>query len=119
VILGTVTADGVPTIELSAGGVDWTAVVDTGFNGDLELPRALQKEVNARFLCRIRSLLAGGHTIEEDNFLVDFAFDGAIVTAEATFTETREILIGTGLLNAYRLEIDFPKRALRLEKTNS
>lgn len=98
------------------GGTDWTGVVDTGFNGDLELPSSLKAVVNAQFLCRIRSLLAAGQTIEEDNFLVEIPFDGSIVTAEATFTETNEILIGTGLLRRYRLEIDFPKVTLRLEK---
>ena len=41
-IHGTVSADGVPTITLSIGSQDWTATIDTGFNGDLELPEALQ-----------------------------------------------------------------------------
>ena len=35
-IVGTVSADGVPTITLSVAGQDWPAVIDTGFNGDLE-----------------------------------------------------------------------------------
>ncbi|HUE72807.1 MAG TPA: hypothetical protein VMP01_18115 [Pirellulaceae bacterium] len=115
-ILGSVTADGVPTIVLSIGGSDWIGVVDTGFNGDLELPLALKDAVNARFLCRIRSLLAAGQIIEEDNYLVDLIFDELLVTAEATFTDSSELLIGTGLVRSYRLVIDFPKQTLRLEK---
>ena len=115
-IQGTVTPDGVPTIRLSVGGADWTGVVDTGFNGDLELPLSLKDAVKAQFLCRIRSLLAAGQMIEEDNYLVEFVFDGAILTAEATFTDASEILIGTSLLRGYRLVIDFPQQILRLEK---
>ncbi len=37
-IEGAVSADGVPTIALSIAGQDWTAILDTGFSGDLELP---------------------------------------------------------------------------------
>ncbi len=37
-IRGTVSADGVPTITVSIAGQDWIAIIDTGFNGDLELP---------------------------------------------------------------------------------
>jgi hypothetical protein len=34
VILGTVSADGVPMVALSLAGRDWSAIIDTGFNGD-------------------------------------------------------------------------------------
>ncbi len=41
-IRGTVSADGVPTITVSIASQDWIAIIDTGFNGDLELPEDLQ-----------------------------------------------------------------------------
>jgi len=41
--------DGVPTIDLEVDGRSWRATVDTGFNGDLELPHGLGRAVNARF----------------------------------------------------------------------
>lgn len=37
---GTVTDDGVPIIMLPVAGQMWPGIIDTGFNGDLELPRA-------------------------------------------------------------------------------
>ena len=37
-MVGTVSADGVLTITLLIAGREWPAVIDTGFNGDLELP---------------------------------------------------------------------------------
>ena len=49
-IVGTVSADGVPTITLSVAGQDWPAVIYTGFNGDLELPETLRGALNARLL---------------------------------------------------------------------
>ena len=82
-IVGRVTHDGVPTIQLSIAGEEWSAVIDTGFNGDLELPEALRPFLNARFRSRQPWLLAGGQTIEEDGYSVDFPFDGRTLFAES------------------------------------
>ena len=115
-ISGTVTNDGVPTITVSVLGQDWIAVVDTGFNGDLELPEALHDTLNARHVGRVMSELAGGHVIEEDAYLVEFPFDGLPVKADATFVAKSEILIGTRLLRTYRLDLDFVAGALHLTR---
>jgi hypothetical protein len=63
---GQVTADGIPIISLELAGRVWTAIVDSGVNGDVGLPSALREFVNPCCLCRIRSPLAGGQTIEAD-----------------------------------------------------
>lgn len=115
-IVGTVGLDGVPIVMLSVAGTLWPAIVDTGFNGDLELPARFQPSVNARFYCQNRSLLAGGQVIDEDTYLVDFPFDGRTILAEATFVPGAEILIGTHLLRSYRLEIEFPAGTVSLER---
>ncbi len=41
-ICGVVEAGGAPVIYLSLAGQSWRAIIDTGFNGDLELPYALR-----------------------------------------------------------------------------
>jgi predicted aspartyl protease len=41
-IEGVVTEDGVPAIEVEVGGQRWPAIIDTGFNGELELPERLR-----------------------------------------------------------------------------
>jgi predicted aspartyl protease len=114
---GIVDAEGAPVIQLSLAGRTWKAVLDTGFNGDLELPYALGPTVNARYFARGRADLAGGQNIEEEYYLVDFPFDGRTVRALASFVPGTEILIGTRLLREHRLEIDFPARLVRLERT--
>lgn len=114
-IAGVVTRDGVPVVELPVSGERWTAVIDTGFNGDLELPASLRSALSPRFIGRTRSFLAGGKYVDEDSFLVDFPFDGATIRAEATFVPQADILIGTHLLRNYRLEIDFVARTLTLQ----
>ena len=39
---GTVAADGTPMITLTIAGQDWPALIDTGFNSDLDLPERLR-----------------------------------------------------------------------------
>ncbi len=57
VIHGAVSANGVPTITLSIAGQDWTATIDTGFSGDLELPEALRNSLNAMTQHRLLAFL--------------------------------------------------------------
>ena len=44
---GTVNAMGEPCLTIEFAGKSWTAVIDTGFNGDLELPESMKAEVKA------------------------------------------------------------------------
>lgn len=115
-IEGTVSEQGVPTIELEVAGRRWVAVIDTGFNGDLELPAALRDNLAGRFVGRITSLLAAGQVVEEDLYLVKFPFDEEVHQVEATFAAADEVLVGTRLLRRHRLEIDFQKRTVVIER---
>lgn len=116
-IEGIVDENGLPVVALIIAGQEWKATIDTGFNGDLELPYSVGSYVNPRFFGRGLSLLAGGQSLEEEHYLVDFPFDGSVVRAMATFVSGDEILIGTHLLSDYRLLIDFPATEVKLEKT--
>ena len=115
-IQGTVSDDGVPIITLPIDNQNWRAIIDTGFNGDLELPESLRHSLNARYVGRVTSALAGGQTIEESVYLVDFPFDGKVIQAEATFVANHEILIGTHLLREYRLLVNFVHKIVELER---
>jgi predicted aspartyl protease len=115
-ITGTVNPDGVPTVLLTVAAQTWPATVDTGFNGDLELPDSLRPFVNARFKGHALSVLASGQNILEEVFVVDFPFDGETAEADASFVFGGEILLGTHLLRAYHLDINFPARTGLLEK---
>lgn len=117
-IVGTVTDDGVPVIMLLVADQTWPGIIDTGFNGDVELPDTLRPALHPQFIGRISSVLAGGQRVEEDVYLVDFPFDDRSVRAEATFVPGSEILIGTQLLRQYRLEIHFPERTVLLERVS-
>jgi predicted aspartyl protease len=115
-IVGTVTADGEPVVLLRVGGREWRAIIDTGFNGNLDLPDTLRGAVNPRYTADVLSVLAGGVEIIEDGYDVDFPFDGRTIAADATFVDGETILVGTRLLRAYRLEIDFVACTVKLER---
>ncbi len=116
-IQGTVSDIGVPTITLSVAGQEWAATIDTGFNGDLELPETLREALNPQFIGEVTSVLAGGQTLKEELYRVNFLFDSEMIPAEATFVADSNILIGTRLLRKYRLQIDFVRQTVILEKT--
>ena len=115
-ITGHVSDDGVPVITLEVVGQAWRAVIDTGFNGDLELPASLRGQLNDQPAGRLRSALAGGRIVEEDAYLVDFHFDGHSYQAIATFVTDPQILIGTNLLRQYHLQVRFASRTVSLER---
>jgi predicted aspartyl protease len=116
VISGTVSEEGVPASTIKVALQEWTAVLDTGFNGDLELPLALRGKFNDQPVGRVKSALAGGQIIEEDAYLVDFSFDDRIVPAVATFVASSQILIGTNLIREYHLQIRFASRVVQLDR---
>jgi len=116
VIIGHVSDDGVPVIALELDGQTWSAIIDTGFNGDVELPNALRGKLNDQPAGRLRSALAGGRIIEEDAYSVEIPFDGRSYRAIATFVSDPQMLIGTNLLRQHELQIGFANRTVRLKR---
>ena len=119
-IQGIVSPQGVPTIRLPIANQEWPAIIDTGFNGDLELPEALRAAVDiVDYLGPTKFVLAGGQTIEADVYLVEFPFDGKVIEAEVTFVADSQILLGTRLLRDYRLQVNFVTRTVELERVST
>lgn len=101
---------------MGAGSQRWQAIIDTGFNGELELPEQLRPHVNAQFVGRATSMLAANQRIEEDVYLVDFQFDCRMTRVQATFAVGDHVLIGTRMLRDYRLQVDFPAGTVVIER---
>ncbi len=115
-IEGQINEHGTPLIPLRLADQDWLAIVDTGFNGGLELPAALADVLNAESFGKVESRLAAGIVVSEEVFLVELDFDGRREFTPATFAAVRHVLIGTRLMRRHRLELDFPARTVRLER---
>jgi predicted aspartyl protease len=113
---GEIDETGTPIIRLSIADQEWIATIDTGFNGDLELPEQLADVFTAEYAGESSTTLGGGVVIEEELYDIVFPFDGTTVEARAAFASTDGILIGTGLLRDYRLEINFVTGTVLLER---
>jgi len=113
---GEVDSRGTPILRLTIAGREWVAVIDTGFDGELELPQVLAPQFRKRPGGPSRTTLGGGTVIDEDLFLIDFPFDGETVQALTSFAPVSEILIGTTMILGYRLEVNFVARTVVLEK---
>jgi predicted aspartyl protease len=116
---GIVTDRDIPQITMSIGGREFLAVVDSGFNGYLELPRTLQPDLELVDAGIVESTLAADQIVYEQCFRVDVEFDDQIVDAIVTFAGSEIVLLGTKMLLQHRLEIDFPSHKLRIERTES
>ena len=115
-ITGTVSREGDPVVTIAVCGRDWPAIIDTGFNGDLQLPEDCRSSLPAKYAGRVSWLLANKQRIEEDTYLVRLRFDGELVPAMANFAPASELLIGTHFLRKHRLTIDFAARTVRLKR---
>lgn len=113
---GEVDSRGTSVLRLTIAGREWVAVIDTGFDGELELPDVLASHFRKRGGAPARTTLGGGTVIDEELFLIDFPFDGESVPALASFAPVSEILVGTELLLNYRLEVNFVARTVILER---
>jgi predicted aspartyl protease len=116
-ITGMVTEEGDPEVTLAVAGRDWPATIDTGFNGDLQLPEDCRGSLSAKYRGRVTWLLANNQRIEEETYLARVAFDGEVVPAMVSFGSAREVLIGTHFLRKHRLTIDFVARTVLLERS--
>ena len=115
-ITGRVSKSLIPVITLEIGGIPFDTVVDTGFNGYLELPNILRSTLQPRFAGRIKSLLGGGQRIEEDVYLAGIPFDGELVEASVTFVDGDKVLLGTQMLKNHRVVIDFKALSVVLDR---
>ena len=113
---GEVDPRGTPILRLTIAGQEWVAVIDTGFDGELELPDFLAPYFQAGPASPARTTLGAGTVVDENLYLIEFPFDGEVVQAEAAFSPVPEILIGTTMLLNYRLEVNFVARTVVLEK---
>lgn len=108
-----------PILRLEIGGEEWIAVIDTGFNGHLVLPLSLADLFPGSFYAETEIVLGDGQIVVEDLFTIDFPFDGNMVSIQASFADTSELLVGTLLLQNHRLEVNFVTRTVELEKLRS
>jgi predicted aspartyl protease len=115
---GVVTEQDTPEITMAIAGRDFRAVVDSGFNGYLELPGILQTELELVDAGIVESTLAADQIVYEQCYQIEVEFDGQTMEAIVTFSSSDTILVGTKMMLQHRLLIDFPARSLRIESAD-
>jgi clan AA aspartic protease len=81
------------------------AVIDTGYTGDLMLPKAIVDELELSFRGIQEAILGDGSIKMFGMYVGSVIWDGQIRRIEINASET-ESLIGMGLLEEYKLEIE-------------
>lgn len=81
------------------------AVIDTGYTGDLMLPRAIVNELGLTLRGIQDAILGDGSLKIFEMYAGSVIWDGQIRRVEVNASET-EFLVGMGLVEEYKLEID-------------
>ncbi len=118
---GYVDASGQPWVQLALVGpqgqvVECEAIIDTGFDGGLCLPRFLAEQVALHEVGTQRVELADGSQHVEPLFLGEVLFDGIRQWVDISVTQGADALLGTVVLQDYQLEIRFRSRTVLLRK---
>jgi clan AA aspartic protease len=104
-------ASGQPRVELEVRGsraaVRVAAVLDTGFDGELSLPVAIAVQLGLELRDVITVELAGGTLSDELVFAGYLIDEGQETIVSILLAQSRDALLGTGLLRARRLVLDF------------
>jgi predicted aspartyl protease len=105
-----------PLIPIELAGQPLMAVIDTGFEGGLQLPATLFTSLNPVPYRQVKYELGGGQEMIGITFWVKFTLDGVESTAEALFAASDQLLIGLDALKDCRLEINFAAGSVLLER---
>jgi predicted aspartyl protease len=104
------------TVEVigSRKTIELTAIVDTGFDGDLCVPIRDAVRLGLELVGELPVELADGTQKNELLFGGSARFFSKTHEVRITLTTSEEALIGTRLLNRYPLAIDFPGGQINL-----
>lgn len=112
-----------PTYEIRVRGaradIELTAIVDTGFDGDLCLPIEVAVPLGLELVGREPIELADGTQKNELLFAAQVECLGETREVTAFLTESDDPLIGTNLLSDCRLTVDFTTERVTLVRKPS
>lgn len=103
-----------PRIEVPISGKK-VSVVDTGFNGELMLPRAMLEELDFEYSMKSEAELADGSIVETTIYRGTINWLGEERTVQAVVTESEDGLVGTGMLFGLTLFMDLDEDQVLLE----
>ena len=119
-IVGFVNESDEPVIKiklvLSKGERSVNAVIDTGFNGYISVPKKLISYSDWDFLGTEEYELASGELMRERVFLGKIEMGAKSLTVFVLSSNSSDVLIGTKLLRNRLLTINFADKTLKIEE---
>jgi clan AA aspartic protease len=116
---GRVTRDGEPVVPidliLRKRPTRFPAVVDTGFNGYLSVPKRLLIVGSWQLIGTEKFEIATGEIVEQEIYLGEVVFDGRRGPVYTVATHADDILIGTKLLRNKLLTVHFTTRRVTIK----
>jgi clan AA aspartic protease len=91
-----------------------TVWIDTAFTGELVVPRTLIKSLGLSQSAAVMAGLADGSQVVLETFTCVLDWDGTPRIVEVIANDGQFPLLGVGLLQDRRLEVDYPKRIIEL-----
>ena len=104
-------------IEVIGGrqAIELTAIVDTGFDGDLCIPTRVAVQLGLELIGEEEVELADGTQRNQLVFAGSVRFFGETRAVQIMLTDSEDALIGTELLEQYRVAIVFPGGRVKLQ----
>ena len=101
-----------PTAQIEVIGgrqaIELTAIVDTGFDGDLCIPTCVAVQLGRELTSELEVELADGTRRNQLVFAGSVRFLGEAHEVRIMLTDSEDALIGTDLLELHRVSLDFP-----------
>ena len=104
-----------PFVTLNLGEEEVEALVDTGFNGALMLPKKVIEKLNVHFDGNIKYTLANGDEALTDVYTMDMLWFGRSCEVYVVALDEDLPLLGMALLNNARTVIDPRRNLLSIE----
>ncbi|MCI2430715.1 hypothetical protein LM602_03900 [Candidatus Acetothermia bacterium] len=102
------------TLDIGRERRKHVAVIDTGFNGYLSVPKPVIQQSDWEWLGFEDYELASGGVVRERVYRGRIIFDRKRLEVYVVATDSTDILIGTRLLQKKRLLIDFGRDEVRI-----
>lgn len=107
-----------PRIDLSLvvnnRKINVSALIDTGFDGYLSLPKSLAEKLELKFVDTINMELADGAIKRFDLYEVKIIFDNEEKSIHTFLTDSDDVLVGAALLADKKLELDFKNKIIQI-----
>lgn len=115
-IIGVFDEELAPRIQIASASTRFSVVVDTGFNGELMLPRAVLHECGFVYSMKSEAELADGTVVEATLYSGVIHWFGEARSVQAMLTDSKSALLGTEMFFGLTVLLDLDEKKVVLEK---